>query len=263
MIIIVLIALLIVVLIMRHRLKKNKQYVVKLYKGGNVGANGKRRKGKDLLHQLVIWARNEPYYANIEYGYEMIEKIDLSDLQLKGIDYHKFIEGQYDKIDRRFMEKVDIYISDGGNFLPSQYHKDLEKKYPSMPIFISLQGHLYASNIHFNWNGEATRIWDKVREQMDEYIKVVGSVDVFVGRFIFIRHYSRPQAFEENKLPFKKNRLLDPSINKSMRQQYEAENGIIKNMWLYIPYKKVKYDTRVFEKMIFKEGSERIEYVKG
>ena len=259
MVVLLLILFLLIYLIIAYRIRKNIKYVINLYRNGNVGANGKRRKGKDLLHQLVIYKRNEPYYSNIDYGYNKLKEIELKELELKGIDYHKFIDGNYEKIDRSFAEKVDIYISDGGNYLPSQYHKKKKKKYPSMPIFLSLQGHLYASNSHFNWNGEATRIWDKVREQMDEYIKVVGSVSIGIGRFIFVRHYSRVQSFEENKLPFKKNPLFDSRTNKAMRNQYEAEYGTIKNMWLYISYKKVKYDTRVFEKKIFKENSPRIE----
>lgn len=259
MILILIIVAAIILLVIAYRLRKNKKYVIRLYRGGNVGTNGKKRKGKDLLHQLVIEARNEPYYANIDYGYHKIDVISLKRLEIKGLTYQKFIEGNFEKVERSFAEKVDIYVSDGGNYLPSQYHKELEKLYPSMSIFLSLQGHLYNSNTHFNWNGESNRIWDKVREQMDEYIRVIGSVNVGIGRFIFIRHYSRPQAFEENKLPFKKNHLLDSRTNKAMRNQFEAENGSIKNMWLYIPYKKVKYDTRAFEKLVFKEDSQRIE----
>jgi hypothetical protein len=249
---------LLILLISIYRLNKNKKYIINLYRNGNVGANGKKRKGKDILHQFVIYHRHENYYANIDYGYYLVEKIDLSKLQIKGLTYQKFIEGGYLKTDRIFAEKTDIYISDGGNYLPSQYQKELVQKYPSLSIFLSLQGHLYDSNTHFNWNGESNRIWDKVREQFDEYLRIIGSVNIGIGRFVFLRHYSRLQAFEENKLPYKKNKMFDSTTNKAMRNQYEAENGIIKNMWIYMSYKKMKYDTRAFEKMIFKDDSQRI-----
>lgn len=143
-------------------------------------------------------------------------------------------------------------MSDAGNYLPSQYFKDLNQKYKGLSLFLSLQGHTYNSNTHFNWNGEFGRLYDKAREQLDDIYRALGRIKLpFFGIFAKYRYFERPQSAELNLKPYKTNSLLDSKQNKSLKDQYYATNGIIKDIWLFIPYRIIKYDTRAFEKKIF------------
>lgn len=242
-------------------MQSNAKEITRSFENGNVGVFGKKRKGKDLLFQKIISMRKNQvgYYSNIDYGFNKIKLIDPSEMKYGPNTYDNFINGTLTKIERSFVEKADIYISDSGNIFPSQYEKLLDKKYPGTPLFVSLQGHTYDSNTHFNWNGSYTRLWKKVREQIDDMYKALGKVNIF-GLIIFAkyRYFEKPESAELNLLPYKKNRLLDSKQNKSLREQYHATNGLIKDMWVYLPKRILKYDTRAFEKVIFKEDSERV-----
>ncbi|MEM0173118.1 MAG: hypothetical protein QXI16_01265 [Sulfolobaceae archaeon] len=254
--------LLAIFIIVRLKLKSNSNFVVDKFKHANVGVFGKKRKGKDITFQHVIWRRNDFYYSNISYGGQLIKRLLPRDLSLGNNTYENFIQGRVDRIERLLFEKKDIYFSDAGNLFPSQYYKELNKQYPGMALFISLQGHTYDSNTHFNWNGSFHRLYDKAREQLDEYFKVLGSFKVpFFGLLTKVRYFEKAESAELNLLPYKRNSLLDSKQNKSLRQQYHATNGLIKDMFIYTPKKALRYDTRDFEKQVFNENSKR-QYIK-
>jgi hypothetical protein len=252
MVIIVLIVLVLIVIIIRMKLNANGKFIMRSFESNNTGIFGRKRKGKDVLTQYVIYKRRKPYYANISYGYDLIKQIDIAELKLGDNDYVNFINGTINKIERSFYEKCDIYVSDAGNYLPSQYFKELNQKYKGLSLFLSLQGHTYASNTHFNWNGEYSRLYDKAREQIDDLYRALGRIIIpFFGIFAKYRYFERPQSAELNLKPYKTNSLIDSKQNKALRDQYYATNGVIKDLWIYVPFRVMKYDTRAFEKKIF------------
>lgn len=244
---------------MLMKMERNAKEIAISFKSGNVGVFGKKRKGKDVLFQKVIAVRREPYYATLDYGYQLIYKITPNALKLGKNTYNDFINGTIKTFKREFVEKRDFYISDAGNIFPSQYRKELELKYPGAPLFVSLQGHAYDSNTHFNWNGAYTRLWDKLREQIDDsYKAVIRIVIPKICIFAKYRYFEKPETAELNLLPYKNNRLIDSKQNKSLRNQYYATNGLIKDMWICVYWKQLKYDTRAFEKELFDTDSKRI-----
>lgn len=253
---------LLLLIILWFRLRSNIKFIVRDFRDNNVGVYGRKRKGKDLLFQKVIIARKEPYCANITYGYNLVKTIDLADLNLGKNTYKNFIDGTIQKQPRMFFERVDNYVSDSGNALPSQYQKELIIRYPSMPLFLSFQGHLYDSNTHFNYNGEYVRLWDKAREQVDSIYRALGNIVVpKIGIFARYRYYERVQTAEANLGPYVSNKILDSSQNKALMKQYYAQNGLIKDMYIFISFRAIKYDTRAFEKVIF-DDDKRLEYPK-
>lgn len=255
----IVIIIVIIWLLIRLKLNSNLKYIVRSFESNNTGVFGRKRKGKDLLTQAVIHKRRKYYYSNISYGYNLLKQIDISELSLGKNDYHNFINGDIEKIERTFFESVDIYVSDAGNYLPSQYFKDLNQKYKGLSLFLSLQGHTYNSNTHFNWNGEFGRLYDKAREQLDDVYRALGRIKIpFLGIFAKYRYFEKPQTAELNLKPYKTNRLIDSRQNKALRDQYYATNGVIKDMWIFVPYRIIKYDTRAFEKKVFKTESKRL-----
>jgi hypothetical protein len=243
-----------IVLIVLIRLELNAQYIVKLFRHGNVIVWGKKRKGKDLLFQKVINMRKkETYMTNypddFNYGHKG-KHVKLEELSVNPNIYDDMITEKVKKI-QQFpeREKVDVYISDAGIYLPSQFHGVLNKTYPSMPIYYSVIGHLYDSNIHVNYNGSISRLWDKLREQADDYLKVLRSIKLPFIIFTQVRYYEEYNSAEAGLLPMK-NSLLNTQ-QRALYQQYVSENGLIKNMWIVQLKKNIHYDTRYFRRLFF------------
>ena len=245
----VLIIVVIVIAIIFLKLESNATFISKIFTHSNVLVFGKKRKGKDLIFQKVIRHRKKPYFANIPYGYKY-NPIELSDISVSPNTYDDLINGTVKKISRdEKREKTDIYISDGGVHLPSQYNHLLNKKYPSMPLYYSLSGHLYDSNVHVNYNGSFTRLWDKLREQADDYIRALNTV--IIGPFVFtkLRYFETAESAEKNLLPMKR-KLFDKQ-NNALKAQFDATNGTIKDMWIFQWKFNLKYDTRYFKTVFF------------
>lgn len=245
------------------KLEQNAKLIASKFSSGNCGVFGKKRKGKDVIFQKVIKTRKKPYYSNIDYGVGLVEKISPNELKLGENTYNDFINGTIKKFERRFYEKVDIYNSDAGNIFPSQYEKELDLKYKGVPLFESLQGHAYDSNSHWNWNGSYTRLWKKIREQIDDMFKAVTRIVIpYFAIFVKVRYFEKPESAELNLLPYKKNKMLDSKQNKALKDQYYATHGMIIDMWIKCSWKDLSYDTRAFEKVLFNDNSER-RYLRG
>lgn len=239
-----------IVLIIAIKFKMNIIWIVSVFKYANVLVFGKKRKGKDLLFQAVIKQRNDDYFSTITYGYHHHE-ITLDDINLDPNTYRDLIDNTITKLPFKLeRENKDVYISDGGQYLPSQYHNILEKKYPGIPLYMGLSGHLYDSNVHINYNGAYTRLWDKCREQADDYFRAL--ITVKVGPLIFskYRYYSEEQAAKANVLPLKKPFLKDKEY-RTAKKEFDAQYGLIKEMWICQRISKIKYDTRHFKKVFF------------
>lgn len=246
---IILVIVLFVLFIVFYKLDKNARFLVKIFRTSNVVVFGKKRKGKDLIFQKVINKRKEKYYANIPYGHDY-NPISLSDVSVSPNTYEDLINGTITPIspnpDR---EKADIYISDGGVHLPSQYNHILNKKYPSMPLYYSLSGHLYDSNVHVCYNGSISRLWDKLREQADEYIKALGTVHFLGFFFTKLRYFEQYETAVKNILPMKGSFFNKET--KALKKQFDATHGVIKDMWIFQFRKSLYYDTRYFRQLLF------------
>jgi len=231
-------------------LHSNATYIISKFRHANVLVWGKKRTGKDLTFQKVINYRKEEYFSfPFAYGGKH-HAITLQELSIAPNYYKDFIEGTLQIIPyHKEREKRDVYISDGGNYLPSQYQGDLVKKYPSMPVYYSIVGHLYDSNMHVNYNGSFTRLWDKLREQADDYIKVLGTMKIGPFMFTKITYYAQQKSAEQSLLPMKRGALNKDQ--KALYQQYIATNGEIKNKWFCQYITSIHYDTRYFRKVFF------------
>ena len=225
-------------------------FLKRTFRNNNVITYGVKGAGKDLITQRAIQLRNEPYYSNISYGYKW-RNINLADISLAPNTYHNFINGNIEKIEKNNdMEGIDIYISDAGVYLPSQYDNLLNKTYPSMPIYYALSRHLYNQNIHFNTQA-LNRVWLKLREQADHYIKVIGTIKLPFFFITKVRYYNRYETAQKNILPMS-TRGFNNETNRAMIEQHNALYGAIKEYTIITPKHKIKYDTRAFGKKIFK-----------
>ncbi|MEM0173492.1 MAG: hypothetical protein QXI16_03180 [Sulfolobaceae archaeon] len=247
----IILIILAIILIALFKMELNASFIANTFKHSNVLVFGKKRKGKDLLFQKVIKKRKkEEYFSIIPYGYKYNE-IKIKDISVYPNTFEDFIEGNIIKIDRdEKREKRDIYISDGGAWLPSQYNHILNKLYPSAPLYYGLSGHLYDSNVHVNYNGSFNRIWDKLREQADDYFKVLNTIKIGKIFFTKVRYFEEYQAAERNVLPLKRS-LFPAGSYHTAQKVFNAENGLVKDMW--ICQVNPKYDTRYFKKVFFKD----------
>lgn len=246
--IIILVVLAVFGFVLYRKLSKSKIYIINAFKGGNVLVYGLRGKGKDLLMQYVIYCRKEEYFSNIDFGYDY-NYLKLEDLDLKNT-YDNFVNDNVNIIEKlENREGKDVYISDIGNYLPSQYDKILHVKYSGLPIYFSLSRHVYNSNVHCNVQ-QLSRCWKPLREQCDTFIKCLETKKI-LGLFILkYRMYDREQSAEEDLRPLKVGALSKKEY-KFRKEEFDSKYGEIKEGFLLIPKRILKYDTRVFHEKIF------------
>lgn len=145
--------------------------IVRMFQQGNVCVCGLRGTGKDVLMGNVIARRKKPYVSNLDYtngkGFQPLDfdKIDCgkntyTDLIRKQVKYYKF----------DYEQGSDIYISDAGIYLPAQYCNELNRDYKYLPTYFALSRQVSHNNVHVNVQ-HLGRVWDKVREQSDLYIR--------------------------------------------------------------------------------------------
>ena len=226
-----------------------KRYLLSGFKDGNVITFGRKRRGKDLVHQYVINQRKDFYYGNISYGGKH-KVITLKEVSCEPNTYENFINNNIVKTPHMFKEGKDIYISDIGNFLPSQMDSTLHKKFPSMPIFYSLCGQLYNNNIHCN-SQSVERGWKALREQADFYVWAHRTIKLFGYIFITIlTTYEKYSSAKEGLMPMKV-RLFN-KYSKAEHDKFVATNGVIRNGYIIQFKHNLKYDTRAFEKILLK-----------
>jgi hypothetical protein len=234
--------------------KLNLNYVKKVFQRNNTIVFGKKGTGKDMMFQVVINARKKLHYSNITYNSNTLP-IKLNDITLFPNSYENLINDNIEKVVPHLYENFDIYLSDGGTYLPSQYDYMLHKKYTSLPLLYALQRHLYNSNFHVNVQS-LSRLWKPLRELADGYIKMEHTT--FIG-FIYIltfTYYDRYESAEQSLLPMPKKLLS--STNNAMASQYVATNGIIKPMFIIGFKSRIKYDTRHFKNVFFKDPNKDV-----
>lgn len=224
-----------------------KASLIKRFKKGNVIVFGNKGKGKDLVFQKVIQWRKLPYYSNLDYGGDS-KFISLSDIDV-GNDFHNFINENINKIDKvEEMEGRDIYISDCGIYLPSQFDTTLHKTYKGLPIYYALSRQLYANNVHTNVQN-LEREWKALRELGDTYIWCRNTIKVFGLLITEIYIYEKYETACARTLPLNTN-ILDKD-DTLQKKQFDATNGKIEKMFIFNFTKRLKYDSRAFEKKVF------------
>lgn len=232
--------------------------VIKAFERGNCMVCGLRGTGKDMLMSNVVVRRKKPYISNIDYGGEHIP-IDFDALNVGGNKYDNFIEGRIKRYVYPYPDGIDIYVSDAGVYFPAQYCGELNKRYAHLAVFQALSRHLGECNFHTNAQ-YIGRVWDKIREQSETYIKT-NRCWVLFGRLVVqqITLYERYEACASNlppcaiKIPLMGDKTAI-MMAKTYVDRYTATNGEIKRKWL-VYVNKSSYDTRRFKK-ILEEGKE-------
>lgn len=255
--IILLVALVIFLLVIAYKHFTTKKRIKNAFVSGSVMTSGRKRFGKDVLHQAVINWRKETYFANINYGGDY-HHIEMKDLLLGDNDYKSFIDGkvtQCDKINK--LEGHDIYISDGGVYLPSQMDSYLHKIYPSFPITYALSGHMYNNGIHVNTQ-RLDRVWKALREQADYFVRMRKRCLILPFIIVlFTTEYDKYESAVQELSPMKST--LFNKYSKAEKELYKAQHGFIKDGLLIVSKRSLHYDTRAFHKVIFGEEAPRKE----
>lgn len=231
--------------------------IIKLFEQGDVCVVGLRGCGKDMLFANVIARRKQVYISNTNYhcNDSPFLKLRFDNLNIKN-NYQNFISDDIIPYDYPYPDNADIYIADCGIYLPSQYCNELNKKFPEFPAFYALSRQIGQCNVHINVQN-LNRVWDKLREQSDTYIRTT-SCRVLFGKFV-IQHvvvYDKYQSCVDRVEPFKptsiplmcskqtKAALLQS--NDEAKRRYNEVYGSVKGYTLI--YKNLsKYDTRLFK----------------
>lgn len=241
----------------------------KLYKKtfyqGNTIVCGLRGRGKDMLFSNVIARCCDKYISNIDYQCKNSQfiKLDINLLNLNGNTFDRFINNNLIPYSYPYEDNVDIFISDSAVYFPSQYQDKLCKMYPSLPLYQALSRHLGNNNIHYNVQN-LNRLWDKCREQCDNYIfcnwcKVLFGKIVIQVITIYDKYEScenRVQPFKPLKAPLTLNgtaKALYRTKNEELFRNFTEKNGSVKRR-LLIYINKSNYNTRLFKDILQNGG---------
>lgn len=225
--------------------------IIKLFEEGNVSVCGLRGKGKDMLTANVVVRRKKPYISNTDYGGDHIPFAP-EVLNCKNT-YRNFLTGRLNRYEYPFDDGVDIYLSDGGVYMPSQYQGELCKEYGHIPVYMAISRHLGDCNFHYNVQN-LNRMWDKIREQSDTYIRCIGCKVLF-GKLVLQRViiYEKYESAVNRVPPFRLRRpLINPSrlqVWEVQKQNYDIAHGSVKPRFL-IYINRSKYNTRIFKEML-------------
>lgn len=229
-----------------------------MFEYGNVSISGKRGRGKDMLQANVIVRRKRPYISNVDYGGQYLP-FDYDKINVSSNDFNDFMQGTLKPYVFPYDDETDIYISDAGLYFPAHYCNELNKHYKSLPTFFALSRQLGLCNVHVN-SQALPRVWDKIREQSDQYIVCLGCKVilgyVFMRIGIFERYESAVNVQPKLRLPrplFEGKR--EKLARRTAEEQYRAQHGEIKYKMLIFKNKS-EYDTRYFKKLL--EGKENV-----
>lgn len=230
---------------------KSINFVKRMFQRGNVCVSGLRGKGKDMLTANVVVRRKKPYVSNIDYGGDY-SPLSFDNIDCGGNTYTDFISGQVKPYVYPYPHGADVYISDGGIYLPSQYCNELNKKYPSLATFQALSRQIADINVHFNTQN-LNRMWDKVREQSDIYIRCISCKVVFGLVFQLITTYDKYQSAVDRVQPCRvRVPLFNPQARmtaKTYIDNFYNTHGEVKR-YLLIYRNKSSYDTYHFRKLM-------------
>lgn len=225
--------------------------IIKLFETGNVIVTGLRGRGKDMLMSNVAIRRKKPYVSNVNYG-GVHHPLSLKDFDV-GNDYRDFIDGKLTPYVYPFSDGTDIYISDGSVYFPNFACQELNRNYQGLFQFMALSRHLGECNVHINTQNIG-RLWDKLREQSDIYIRCLRCIYISPLRLVIqhVRIYEQYDACANNVPPMPRPALFSRVPKEAYELQkigYQATHGEIKSR-LLIYFNKSKYDTRIFKSML-------------
>lgn len=230
---------------------RTKKEIISRFKTGNCVVSGRKGYGKDVLFSYVINKRKDDYFANLDYtDNEKFNLIAPKQLELAPNTYENFINGKVTQIQKiQGLEGKDIYFSDGGCIFPSQADSILHKTYPSLPLFFALNRHLYNNGMHINAQ-RLDRIWKALREQADTYILIRKrrlKLPFFIVIYTTLYDKYESALHELNPL----NSRMFNKFSKAEKDKYKATNGYIKNGFIFVRKKSLRYDSRAFHKIVF------------
>lgn len=239
----------VIALVSIYSIIRKKQFV-SLFKHGNVIVSGLRGCGKDFAFCLVVNARKQNYISNIQYSnpkkkYKRFD-FDPKVWELADNDYVNFITGEIHPYVYPYPDDIDYYISDAGIYFPAQYQGELCKKYRSAPVFQALSRHLGDCNVHCNTQN-MPRLWDKIREQSDIYLRMTCCKKLFKKFFYVSSYLYEKQESCENKVVPPKFGIGKTA--KAARYDFEIQHGKIRKFAFFcrLPY---VYDSRRFKKIL-------------
>lgn len=234
-----------------------KKLIKKTFLQGNTCVCGLRGTGKDLLFGNVIARRKKPYISNLDYtkgkGYQRLKVEDLDILN----NYVNFNSDNIIPYNYPYLKESDIYLSDANVYFPSQYCSELNRKYPNICNYQALSRQISQNNFHFNTQN-LNRVWDKIREQSDIYIRCRKSIVLF-NKFVvqFITLYDKYESCVNRVKPFS---IRLPLFNrdrklqvKLMKEKFIQEHGSVKNRVLFY-VNKSKHDTFYFGNLLSVNG---------
>lgn len=243
-----------------QRLRFNQ--VRKLFRDGNCIVFGMRGSGKDLLFSNVVAYENKPYCSNMNYcdgnpKQPICFPFEPQLLRIGGNSFNNFTSDNIKSYTYPLPDNVHFFISDAGVYFPSQENGYLNRAYPEIPMFQALSRHLGDCNFHCNIQN-VNRLWDKIREQSDTYIRCIKckvSKRGVVKQTVIV--YDKYQSAVDRVEPLK---LRKPLLGKSVKNDIAITKAKYKAMYgniikLKLRYKnKGSYDSRRF-KSILVEGS--------
>lgn len=231
--------------------------IIKLFEDGNVCVVGLRGRGKDMLMSNVVVRRKLPYVANIDYTDDYIP-FELKNFDCGKNDYRNFINGTVKKYVFPYEDGTDLYLSDVGVYFPSQYCSELNRDYKYFPVYMGLSRQLGSANVHTNCQN-LNRIWDKIREQSDTYIRCMFCKVIYGYVIQLVIEYDLYDSCVQRVKPFNITLPLMATREMKMnldleRERYEQKYGKVKRHLLI--YRNISsYDTREFKAKL-EEGIE-------
>ena len=120
-----------------------------------------------------------------------------------------------------------------------------------MPILYALSSQVFDFNIHVNTQS-LNRVWDKLREQADYYVKALSTINLcgfFITKF---RVYDKYSSALDDLRPYPKS-LFTKSESKANRELYECKNGVIVEKFVIQRKRAIKYDTHAFRKILIND----------
>jgi hypothetical protein len=238
--------------------------VIGLFKDGSCIVCGMRGSGKDMLFSNVCAYRNKSYCSNMDYtsmnkNAPVRYPFNPVYMKLGGNTFVNFADDKLIPYDYPLPDGCDYYISDAGVYFPCQENTELNKRYPEVPLFQALLRHLGNANFHCNIQN-INRLWDKIREQADVYIRCVScKVDKrgIVTQKLVI--YDRYQSCVDRLEPLKLRKpLLGKQVkndNTITKEKFRAQYGNIRSVT--VRYKnRSSYDSRRFKTMLL-DGSSK------
>lgn len=235
----------------------------------NVIIHGGRGKGKGLLFQFSI-LNQKKVLSNVPFGENTkILNPSIYFNSIKPNDTDNMINDKVSIVQKvQEWEKVPYYLDDTAVYFPNYNDTQLKKIYPSMSLFIPIQRHLYDTYTVINVQ-DINRVYKILRElQTDGYIKALQTIGkgYIMQRLPYLRkrlivkyrYHENLESAINNRLPFSKmgliNRTTDSLYTSSasaMKESYNGQNGEIKDGFIIIKRKDIKYDTRYFHEKLF------------